>query len=59
MKCKQCEAIFGSNYKVCPSCGGKEIELEKFAPQLEDEVDEVEPITPYAVDGDIDDMGSM
>lgn len=46
MKCKQCDAIFGSHYKKCPSCGSEKIEKEKFAPQVE-KVEEVEPITAY------------
>ena len=53
MKCSNCEAIFPSNYKVCPHCCGKEIKVEEFAPQVV-EVEEVEHITALVVDGDLE-----
>lgn len=55
MICTQCEAIFGSHYKKCPVCGSKEIEKEKFAPQVE-EIEEVEPITAYVEFTPLDDF---
>ena len=55
MKCIRCEAILPPHYKKCPVCGKKELEREKFAPQEVNEEEEAEPITPYAIAGDIDD----
>jgi len=55
MICTQCEAIFGSHYKKCPSCGSEEIEKEKFAPQFE-EIAEVEHITAYVEFTPLDDF---
>jgi RNA polymerase subunit RPABC4/transcription elongation factor Spt4 len=56
MKCNCCETIFPSHYKQCPNCGSKDIKAEKFTTQVV-EKEEVEVVTPYAVNGDIDDMG--
>lgn len=56
MKCNECEALFGSNYSICPVCGSEDFEREKFK-VIEKEVEEVEKISPYVVDGDIDDVG--
>ena len=56
MQCQKCEAKFPPHYKECPSCKSKVIEKEVYAPQ-EQEIEKIEPISPFAVDGDIDDMG--
>lgn len=57
MICPSCQNLYPPHYKECIKC---DIELvkEKFAPQIE-EVEEVEPISAFAVDGDLDDFGSM
>lgn len=55
MKCNNCEAIFGINHKICPSCGSKDFEKEKFAPQIE-EVEEVDKITPFVEFTPLDDF---
>ena len=47
MKCKQCDAILGSHYKKCPSCGCEEFVVEKFAPQDMEEQEVKELITPF------------
>ena len=56
MKCNCCETIFPSHYKKWPNCGSKDIKAEKFTTQVV-EKEEVEVVTPYAVNGDIDDIG--
>lgn len=56
MICPKCELIAPSNYSLCPKCRIQLVK-EKFAPQIE-EVEEVEPISAFAVDGDIDDFES-
>lgn len=55
-KCLICENLYPPHYKECPICKNKLVK-EKFAPQIE-EVEEVEPISAFAVDGDIDDFES-
>ena len=56
MRCNKCEALFGSNYSICPVCGSEDFEREKFK-VIEKEVEVVETVSPYVVDGDIDDVG--
>ena len=55
-KCLICENLYPPHYKECPICKNKLVK-EKFAPQIK-EVEEVEPISAFAVDGDIDDFES-
>ena len=56
MLCKQCQTIFPNYYKECPHCQSLDFEREKFK-VIEKEVEEVETVSPYVVDGDIDDVG--
>ena len=56
MKCNNCSCIFPSTYKLCPVCQSADFEREKFK-VIEKEVEEVETVSPYVVDGDIDDVG--
>ena len=56
MRCNECEALFGSHYSICPVCGSEDFEREKFK-VIEKEIEEVETVSPYVVDGDIDDVG--
>lgn len=56
MRCNECEALFGSHYAICPVCQSLYFEREKFK-VIEKEVEEVETVSPYVVDGDIDDVG--
>ena len=55
MKCNKCEAIFPSHYSHCPHCESKDFEREKFK-IMDKEVEIVEEVSPYAVNGDIDDI---
>ena len=55
MKCLICENIYPAYYKKCPICDNNLVK-EKFAPQIK-EVEEVQPISAFAVNGDIDDIG--
>ena len=50
-KCLICENLYPPHYKKCIKCN-IELVKEKFAPQ-EKEVEIVEEVTPYAVNGDI------
>lgn len=56
MKCNQCDCIFPSHYKKCPNCESDSFRPKKFTTQVV-EKEEVEVVTPYAVNGDLDDMG--
>lgn len=56
MRCNNCHCIFPSTYKLCPVCQSADFEREKFK-VIEKEVEEVETVSPYVVDGDIDDVG--
>lgn len=56
MKCLICENIYPAYYKKCPICDNHLVK-EKFAPQIE-EMEEVETISAFAVDGDLDDFES-
>ena len=56
MMCKQCQTIFPNYYKECPNCKSLDFEREK-SKVIEKEVEEVETVSPYVVDGDIDDVG--
>ena len=56
MKCKNCQCIFPATYKLCPDCKSTDFEREKFK-VIDKEVEIVEEVSPYAVNGDIDDIG--
>lgn len=57
MKCKLCGTFFPPTYKLCPHCHSKEIKREEFAPQQVEVEEEKEDVTPFAVNGDLDDVG--
>ena len=56
MICKNCHCIFPASYDLCPVCQSTDFEREKFK-VIDKEVEIVEEVTPYAVNGDIDDIG--
>ena len=56
MICPHCEAITPNTYKLCPNCNTPLVH-ERFV-QVEKEPEIVETISPYAVNGDLDDVGS-
>ena len=55
MKCKNCQCIFPATYKLCPDCKSTDFEREKFK-VIDKEVEIVEEVSHYAVNGDIDDI---
>ena len=57
MKCKLCGTFFPPTYKLCPHCHSDKITREEFAPQPKKDKEEKEDVTPYAVNGDLDDVG--
>lgn len=58
MICNNCKTKFPPSHTICPSCGNKDFSKEEKAPVqvIKEETEEVEKISPYAVDGDINDI---
>lgn len=52
MKCNNCEAIFGSQYKVCPSCGSSDVAQERRVIQPT-EIVKYEPVSAYVMGSEI------
>lgn len=52
MKCRECEAIFGNHYELCPACGSWHIYREQKVIQP-NEIVEYEPVSAYVMGSEI------